>query len=293
MLLLGGFFTANAGGPWTKSKGSGYAQIGVSYIGYSTLFDGNGDIINLRRPVIDLSVQGYLEYGFTDRLTGIAIVPFKFVKTGDEVLESDYFNDTQMFSDSLLDAGSLFGPGNIKLGLRYNFIKKKYLLSGELNAEYGYVSYDCATALRTGYDAWAIEPQLSFGRGWSKFYFFVESSFRYRTNNHSNEVTGAVEAGYKFKTKTWLALRSGMRMSLMDGSFDNNNNRLLHTGLTPNDQQYVGYGLKAAQEIGDHFALNLGLYFGMGKWVAAAPSMNFGISYKWEKKQEAEQPESN
>lgn len=293
-ILLTSTFAAQAGGPWTRPKGGGYAQIGVTYIGYSTLFDGNGDIVNLRRKVTDFTTQGYLEYGITNKLTGIAIVPFKYVTTGDEVLESDYFNDASKFSDTLLPSGSLFGPGNIKLGLRYNFINKKYIFSGELNAEYGYVSYDCATALRTGYDAWVIEPQLSFGRGWNKVYFFAEGSFRYRTNNHSNELNGAVEIGYKFiKSRTWIAFRSEGRKSLKDGSFDNNNNRLLHTGLTPNNQEYVGYGIKVAQPIGNHFAINLGLFGGMGHWVAATPSINFGISYQWEKKQEVEQPQNN
>lgn len=278
---------AFAGGPWTKPKGSGYAQIGVTYLNYSKLFGNLGPSIDLRREVTDLTIQGYLEYGITDKLTVIGILPFKYVKTGDDVLESDYFNDANRFSDTLLPAGNLFGAGNTRVGLRYNFINKKYLLSGELNVESGLSSYECATALRAGTSAWAIEPSVSFGRGWNKVYFFVENAFRYRTNNYSHETNHAIEVGYKPLKKTWLAFRTEGRVSLKN-QVATEDNRDIHTGLTPNNQQYVGYGFKVAQEVGGGFSLNLGFFGGFGELVAAAPSLNFGISYQWDKKKSEE-----
>lgn len=274
-----------AGGPWTKAKGSGYAQIGVSYLQYAELFGNITPRIPLRRQVTDMTLQGYLEYGITDKLTFIGILPFKYVKTGDEVLESDYFYDDRRFSDTLLPAGSLFGIGNARIGARYNFIKKKYLLSGELNVENGSVAYQCSSALRTGYSAWTIEPSISFGRGWNKVYFFLDNAFRYRTNDYSHETNHAIEVGYKPFPKTWVAFRSEGRISMKN---KRTNNHDIHTGLSPNNQQYIGYGVKLSQGFGDHFALNLGLFGGFGELVGANPSLNVGISYQWDKKKNEE-----
>ncbi len=232
-----------------------------------------------------MTIQGYLEYGITDKLTLIGVLPFKSVKTGDDVLESDYFYDTQRFSDTLLPASSLFGIGNARLGARYNFIKKAFLLSGELNVENGSVAYECSSSLRTGYSAWAIEPSISFGRGWNKLYFFIDNAFRYRTNNYSHETNHAVELGYKLFPKTWIAFRSEARISMKN---ERTTNKDIHTGLSPNNQQYVGYGFKASQGIGDNFAINLGFFGGFGELVGASPSINFGISYQWEKKKGTE-----
>lgn len=287
LILLGMLlsFPALSGGPWTKPKGSGYAQIGVSYLQYSELFGNISPRIPLRREVTDMTIQGYLEYGITNKLTLIGVLPFKYVKTGDDVLESDYFNDTQRFSDTLLPAGSLFGIGNARLGARYNFINKAFLLSGELNIENGSTAYQCSTALRTGYSSWTIEPSISFGRGWNKVYFYIDNAFRFRTNNYSHETNHALEVGYKLFSKTWIAFRTEGRISMKN---QRTNNHDIHTGLSPNNQQYVGYGFKASQGFGEHFALNVGLYGGFGELVGANPSINFGISYQWEKKKETE-----
>jgi len=99
-------------GVLASQKDSGYAQLGFTYVGYSSFYNHEGKITSLRRPVTDFTSQLYLDYGLTDRLTMTANLPFKYVSTADRISSADttYFQDT-------IQSGSLFGLNNVMLGL--------------------------------------------------------------------------------------------------------------------------------------------------------------------------------
>jgi len=280
-LLL--FHTVHAAGPWPKKKGSGYAQLGFTYVGYNSFFNHEGKVVPLRRSVVDLTSQVYLDYGITERLTLTTNLPFKYVSSSERIASTDtsYFRDT-------VPNGNLFGLSNVTLGLKYNIINKRVLFSAGLNTEANVAKYDSLTTLRTGPSAWVFHPYLSVGTTFykHKFYTFLDAGYRLRLNGYSDEVDFSYELGFSWNQKTYFIANVSGRFSLKEGSLDNNitpeapHGRDLHTSLYPNNQQYVGFGLKFIQKI-RKVHLNAAVYFGTGQMVAATPSYNLGVAYEW------------
>ena len=275
--------SANAGGPWPRKKNSGYAQLGFTYIGYSKFFNHDGQVTDLRRGVTDFTSQLYVDFGLTDRLTFSANLPFKYVATGDKIFSADtsYFRDT-------VPAGNLFGLNNVLLGFKYNIINKKVLFTVGLNGEANVAKYDSLTTLRTGPSAFVIHPYVSTGGSFYKGKFFtqLDAGYRIRLKDYSDEIDFNFELGFSWNQKTYFIANVAGRFSVREGSNDNNvtvdspNGRDLHTSLYPNNQQYLGYGLKFIQKI-KKVHINAGVYFGTGQMVAAAPSYNLGVAYEW------------
>jgi len=273
--------SASAGGPWPRKKNSGYAQLGFTYVGYSKFFNHEGQLTDLRRPVTDFTSQLYLDFGLTDRLTMTANLPFKYVSTGDRISSSDttYFQDT-------IQSGNLFGLSNVMLGLKYNIIKGKDVLSAGLNFEVNTSKYDSLSTLRTGPSTFVIHPYLSIGSSIAKFYIQIDAGYRIRLKNYSDELDFNFELGYSWNQKTYFIANVAGRSSIGEGNKDNNvtvdhpNGRDLHTSLYPNNQQFLGYGLKFIQKI-KKIHINAAVYSGFGNMVAAAPSYNLGVAYEW------------
>jgi hypothetical protein len=281
--------SVSAGGPWPRKKNSGYAQLGFTYVGYSKFFNHEGKVTELPRKVTDFTSQLYIDFGLTDRLTMSANLPFKYVATGNKVFASDptYFTDTTIFTDTLSSA-SLFGLNNVMLGFKYNIINKKVLFSVGLNAEANVAKYDSISTLRTGPSTFVIHPYLSTGTSFyhDKFFTLLDVGYRVRLKDYSDEVDFNFELGFSWNQKTYFIANVAGRFTMAEGSYNNNanaqypNGRDLQTSLYPNNQQYVGYGLKFIQKI-KKVHINAGVYFGMGKMVAAVPSYNLGVAYEW------------
>lgn len=285
---------ASAGGPWPLKKNSGYAQLGFSYLGYNKFFNQDGKVTDLRRPVTDLTTQLHIDFGITDRLTMTANLPFKYVSSADRISSADtsYFKDT-------VQAGGLFSLSNVMLGLKYNIINKKILFSAGLNVEANVAKYDSLSTLRTGPDTWVFHPYVSVGTTFAqeKLYLLLDAGYRIRLNKYSHEADFNFELGYSWNQKTYFIATVAGRFSVQNGSYDNNvtavtdatdptskslhpYGRNLHTSLYPNDQQYIGGGLKFIQKI-NKVHINAAVYFGAGQLVAAAPSYNLGVAYAW------------
>ncbi|MFC2176040.1 hypothetical protein ACFLR1_03620 [Bacteroidota bacterium] len=284
-----------AGGPWPRKKNSGYAQVGFSYLGYNKIFNHEGKVTDLRRNVIDITGQAYVDYGLTDKITFLAVLPFKYVASGEKIVSADssYFQDT-------VPAGNLFGLNMALLGIKYNIINKKVVFSAGLNAEFNTAKYDSLTTLRTGPGTFVIHPYLSVGTTFykGKFYTLLDVGWRTRFKKYYHQTDFNFELGFSWNQKTYFIASVSGRFNVkpvpvQDGFFsfsknpiDNNvtlenpNGRDLHTSLYPNGQEYMGYGLKFIQKI-NRVHINAAVYFGMGKMVAAAPSYNLGVAYQW------------
>ena len=70
---------------WTKKKGSGYQQIGFSYLTNNSIYNRDGAETQLNRAVSDVTISEYIEYGLTDKITLSASIPFKLESTSDEI----------------------------------------------------------------------------------------------------------------------------------------------------------------------------------------------------------------
>ena len=276
--------SVTAGGPWPKKKNGGYAQLGFTYVGYSKYFNQDGDVVNMRRNVTDFTTQLYIDFGLTDRLTMTANLPFKYVATSDKIASSD----TVSFLDTV-PSGGLFGLNNVMLGFKYTIINKKVLFAAGFNAEANVAKYDSCTTLRTGPSTFVLHPYLSVGTSFykGKFYTLLDVGYRVRLKDYSDEADFNFELGFSWNQKTYFIANVTGRFSLKDGSYDNNvtavhpNGRDLHTSLYPNNQEYIGYGLKFIQKFKHKVHLNAGVYLGSGKMVAAVPSYNLGVAYEW------------
>ncbi|MEO6168744.1 MAG: hypothetical protein ABIO46_12050 [Chitinophagales bacterium] len=267
---------AFAGGPWTQNKKGGYAQLSFSTISAALLYNNNGDSYQLYRKVTDNTLQAYLEYGLTDKLTLLGNIPVKFVSTGDET-----FNADTSLVDIPFPAGKLTALGNISFALKYKLIDESWKLAAQLRTDANTSSADVSTGLQTGYDCWSYQPSLLVGFSKKALYGFVTAGITLRSGHYSESFNATLETGYGFfKQKTYLIIVLDLDKSFLNDSTQ----RLdyLRTGLYVNNQEYFSYGLKINQSIGQHWNINGSLLgAGYGNLVAKAPAYNVGVAFKW------------
>lgn len=292
-----------AGGPWSQPKGQAYTGFNVNYMRYSSIFGTGSGSIALPRTITEVGIGAYVEYGITDRLTCILDLPFRIVMSGDTTGNYTYFP-----AGDTLDRGRIIGMNYMGVGLKYKFLDKRIKMAAQLMYEANTASVDNATGLRTGPNAHVIAPKISIGAsfGNDKFYAFGETGPRFRfpnlnnendsTAQYSHDLDYLAELGYSWNGKTYFALVVSGRANLTQGTYDNGSTTIiemdslglpissytyeseLRSSINPNRQSFIGYGIKFTQKI-KNFAINLGVYSGMGRRVAGAPSLNLGFSY--------------
>ncbi len=264
-----------AGGPWTQPKGQGYAQVSFTFIPeYRSLFGRNGESISLNREVSDRTLLGYLEYGLTSRFTLTGEIPMKFVSTGEQV------HPGSDFENALLESGSLSGPGNLYAALKYGLVQKNFLLTGQVKIDAPTATSDAKTGLRTGVDAWGVAPSLILGGSRGQLYAFIESGVRFRSKDYSQEFILGGEAGAALLKRFWIIAVLDVRQALNDGTHDNENSE--QTGLYPDNQEYVAFGLKLIVEISPRFGVNFSSFgASSGNLVAKSPANTVGVYLRW------------
>ena len=226
--------------PWTQEKGKFYTQLSLTTIpNYDTLF---GDPeYNTERETTDNTIQFYGEYGITNNTSLLVNLPFKLIKTGDFVNP----NLSQVFKTTEASKSAF---GNIEIGLKHNFYKKDWILSGQFSVEANTSTYNEASGIRTGYDAWSFTPLFLAGKSFGKSYLQTFIGANIRTNNYSSNFKIGGEYGRKLGKKFWL-------IGFLDisKSFENGNIILpdanLATGLYVNNQEYGVFGVKGIYEI--------------------------------------------
>lgn len=266
-------------GAWNQGKGKGYSQFSFTYLKYDHLLNGNSPHIDLKRSIGDYTFQGYLEYGLTNSGDLIAILPYKWVTSGEDLLEPE--NDP--FAEDTLESGSLHGLANITLGWKQRIHQGKYVWSGQLFVSNPGTQYDEATGLRIGYDAWTVTPWLLVGRGFGKVYGSAGLGYQWRNNNYAHNLVGELEIGTSLEReggKTWFIFRTDIKMPITDGTFDEGNS--VQTGLFRDNSSYMSPGLKINHYFGTQWSVNVGGYGAFwSELEGGAATWNFGISYQW------------
>lgn len=283
--------TIQAGGPWSKKKGEGYAQFAIYAIpsinrlsinAYRTKF--------LNRAIFDATGEFYAEYGLTKRLTLSASLPLKVVSAGQNVERVD---SAQMGSGSIgtpskiLDAGTLVDLGNIRLAGKYNFLSKKIHMAAHLmlSAPTAIQPYNPQTALRTAYPCWGFQPSLSIGYSKEKIYTYLETGMNFRTHGYSHQWVANFEFGWRVGKKAYLAFALDAFLCLPGGADIPGSTEEVQTGLYVNNQNFVALTFKAIVPISDYVGINLSLSGGL--WannVQQGPNIGLGVYYKWKKK---------
>ncbi|MFN0015351.1 MAG: hypothetical protein ACKVU2_12460, partial [Saprospiraceae bacterium] len=180
----------SAQSPWARSKAGIYAQLSFQTIPtYGALFGKDGEDIEMVRLVSESAVQFYGEYGITARTTAVVSLPYRFNKRGAD-------NPNQMLSFAQVDTGTISGLGNASLAIRHQILTGgPVALAGTLRVDLPAGAGQPTAGLRTGFEALTIQPTLSVGMGFGKFYWFAYGGYAVRTNDYSHFVNGGAEAG--------------------------------------------------------------------------------------------------
>jgi hypothetical protein len=266
-------FSAFSQSPWTQKKGKFYTQVSFTTIpNYDTLF-GDPDYSNFGE-YSDNTIQFFGEYGLSDKTSLVVNLPLKLISINNfEDPRIDCFNCGKDFNNTSL--------GNIEIGLKHNFYKKDWLLSGQFSIEANTSSYDAVSGIRTGYDAWSFTPLLLAGKGFGKSYIQTFIGANIRTNDYSSNFKIGGEYGRKVGKKIWIIGFLDIVKSLENGDIVLPATNQ-YTGLYVNDQEYGSFGFKGIYEINNKIGVNTG--FGgafFGNNVAKQAALTFGVYHKF------------
>lgn len=264
---------AFAGGGWTLPQGSGWLEAGVSYLNYDQLFRGSEPLLPLRRPVTDLGVKLYAEYGVLDQWTVMGQLPYRLLQTSDSLLETSDFTDT-------LPASSMAYWGNFRLGSRYRLVNRPNgVLSVQLWVESNNSNRDLYKGLQTGFDAWSVEPSIAFGSSYWISYFSGMAGIAIRSNGYSEEFLSQLEYGIRPVGNWWLIGVMDVRLNFRNG--ERGVCSMQHTGLYVDRQEAISYGLKTIVPFSDSFGITAGVYGAVfADQLPAAFSLNGGLYWK-------------
>lgn len=263
-----------AQGPWAAGKNHGYGQLLFNTIPtYNTLYSGNGTTTETERELSDITLAAYLDYGISENITLNANIPYILLKGGALVDET---------ITPITEEGNLSGFGNISIGGKYTFIKKKFVAAFHLQADLPTRSFDNNTGLSTGFDAFTIMPKLSIGT--SKKDWFVYSYFGYgfRNNDYNHILNYGIEGGVKVSKNTSLILNINSINQLENGLASVDTPTNLATGFYTSIQEYNAFLLKLyAEKIHGNFGGLFSIGGGSGTSVAVSPAISLGVFYKW------------
>ncbi len=273
IVLLFISISAFAQGPWTKEKGAFYTQLSFTTIpSYNTLF---GDPeYKLQRNITDNTLQFYGEYGLSEKTTLLVNLPLKLIKT-------EGFNNDANNVFTQIEESSTTALGNIEIGIKHNFYKKDWLLSGQLSVEANTGSFDNNTGIRTGYDAFTFTPLFLSGKSFGNSYLQTFIGANIRTNNYSSNIKFGGEYGGKISKKIWLIGFLDISKSFKNGDVVLPVSNQI-TGLYVDDQEYGIVGVKAIGEFSNNFGVTASLpaaFFGNN--VAKQIALSFGIYKKF------------
>jgi hypothetical protein len=257
------FITAQS--PWTREKGKAFVQVGFTSLVYDK-YKLDGNEVNDGHKYNDLTIQVYAEYGISNNLEAILILPFKSVGLK---------NNTSTHSENLS------GLGNITTGLKYKFYDKKWKISGGLNFNINSIDADLNKGLSTGFNANTILPYLSVGSSQGKWYYFGNIGYGYMDNNYSDYFKATVEVGYEIIPKGHLMLVVDTRNIVnKETAFFN---ELSQWPSYSDRQAFTAIGLKGNYEFKkDKFGANFAIFGATGIDNAPlAPTFNLGLYTKF------------
>ncbi|WP_341220180.1 hypothetical protein [Polaribacter atrinae] len=228
-------------GPWTQEKGKFYTQLSFSTIPSYDKFFGDPDY-SINGEITDNTIQIYGEYGITDNTTLIVNLPFKLISIDNLNYIDPAVNCIGDCSENINENKTSIG--NIEIGVKHNFYKKDWLLSGQLSVEANTSSFDENSGIRTGYDAFTFSPLFLAGKSFSNSYLQSYIGAKIRTNNYSSNFKFGGEYGYKVFKNIWIIGFLDLEKSFENGDIELPNiNRI--TSLYVNNQEYGVVGLKA------------------------------------------------
>jgi len=265
------FFFANQAfaGPWPQPLYGGFFKLDFTSIRADQFFSPNGDVIPLR-TLGNYTSSIYGEFGFTDRLTGIAYVPFYVRNT---------LNRTEgRQSGQILEEGvSNDAFGDVNVGVKYGLIvNKPVVLSASLTLGLPTGDADNPDGLLTGDGEFNQLVQLEAGTGRQSWWASAGVGFNNRTNGFSDEFRYDLEFGVKLLNDRLLAI---MKINGIE-SFQNGDAAESGNGLFSNNMEFLAFNPEVSYLFSESWGATL--RFGgavSGQNVLAAPALSAGVFY--------------
>lgn len=250
--------------PWTRDKGKAYVQAGYTGLFYSSYII-DGKKVEGQDKYSDMTIQAYGEYGITNKLEALVMLPYKIV--GRDSAASG-------------NQESLPGFGNITLGFKYKIYDKNWKVSAGITFNANSIIIDLNKGLSTGFNANTIIPFLSAGSSSGKWYYFANIGYGYMDNNYSDFFKATFEVGYEIISKGHLMFVLDTRNIVKKESAFKN--ELSQWPSFLDRQTYNAIGIKANYEyVKDKLGANFAVYGATGIDNAAlAPTLNFGLYIK-------------
>ncbi|MEQ9300379.1 MAG: hypothetical protein RIF33_17530 [Cyclobacteriaceae bacterium] len=269
-LILILFFSidAYAGGGWSQPKGKGFLKLSQSAIIAGSYFSPSGDILDITTTSL-YSSSVFLEYGLTDRLTGIVYMPF-FVRSTLNKLETPDGNLVQ-------DGDELNSIGDADVTIKYGLIQNStYVLSASLTLglPLGEASGGETQLLQSGDGEFNQMLTLELSRGFSSgWYATVLAGFNNRTNNFSDEIRYGGEVGYS-KGKVIPILKVYGVASLMNGD----DLGVPNNGVFSNNIEYLSITPEVLYDVNGNFGVTAAIGLAaFAKRLLAAPNFMAGV----------------
>lgn len=261
----------NAGGGWPQPKKGGYFKFGQNMIYASSFYGPGGDIVDI--TTIGLyTTSFYGEYGFTDRLTGIAYFPvfvrstlneIKFKQTG-TIIPGDEFNSI----------------GDAEVGFKYGLIVNKPVVVSAsliLGLPLGETAGGDSQILQTGDGEFnqMIRIDASHSLYPKPLYLSAYAAFNNRTNNFSDEVRFGLEFGATLKKFIPI-----FKLNVVQ-SLNNGGTAVVQNGVFSNNTEYISPAIEINYQVNDKIGVSgSGAFAFSGQNILAAPNWGVGVYLK-------------
>ncbi len=261
-----------AGGGWPQPVGKGYFKLSQSMIRADKFFNPSGDIVDITTISI-YSTALYGEYGFSDRVTGIAYVPFFVRSTLNAVKRRQ--------SGSIEPGDQVNATGDPILGLKYAIIKDKWIaLSGtiSLGIPMGETEGGESRILQTGDGEFnqmiMIDASHSFYP--RPIYTTFSVGFNNRTNGFSEEFRYGFEVGY-------TGIKNLIAVLKINGveSFNNGEVTTAGNGIFANNTEFLGITPEINYNLNEQWGISASAGFApYAKRILAAPNYSIGMYFQ-------------
>ncbi|MFY0598649.1 MAG: hypothetical protein JXR03_03185 [Cyclobacteriaceae bacterium] len=262
-----------AGGGWTKEKGKGFLKLSQYFILADSYFNPEGNIIDINPNLGVYRTAAYMEYGISNRITGIAYLPF---------LSRSVLNAQRQRNGQLVEGDAITTIGDTDIGFKYGIIQNKSIVLSStitFGLPLGNAKGGRTGTLQTGDGEFnqmlSVDASKSFYP--LPIYATATLGFNNRTKGFSDEVRFGFEAGYTIKKFTIIARFAGIE-SLRNGDSTPN----AQQGVFGNNIEFMSLSPELIYKITDKFGVSasIGTAFS-GRQVLANPSYEGGLFFEW------------
>ncbi len=268
--------SAFAGGPWPQKKGKAYIKLSEWWTVFDTHFTTRGfEDPNVTTGLYNTSL--FVEYGFTDRLTGIFNAP---------IYSRNFMNNivSGTTGEINVEGEAINTFGDVELGLKYGLNKPGSKFPMSLSLTLGIPTGESAGGtqgnLATGDGEFNQLIQYDIGTGFKlgkvTGYASAYAAFNNRTNDFSEEFRYGLELGFSFlKERVWLVGKFSVLESFRNGDF---NEAVTNTSVFADKAEFVNLGA----ELNVYVTKKIGISAGFteiltGEVIAASPSYSVGV----------------